>query len=444
MHFERARDHRRASHHLARATDNALQRVAYREALDYADRGLELLARTAATPERSALELQLLMSQTVARFTLGGHGAPGVEDACRRAQALCAEVDQPDLLGPVLYGLWTIASLRNDTDGVGVLAAQLDEVARRHADPVLEMQAYVMIGLHALIAGRCAAALAHFERCLELYDLPAHRRLALSYGEDPAVAAHTHAAFAEWLLGHSDRARTHAEHACRLAGELGYPNDIWEATSGAMYVHVLCGDASRARTLVQTLLAVFDEYGLTRSIYHLKVVDGWATAMLGEAPSALSELPDGAAELATGTRTNPFIICLRAETLAARGEIESALAAAADAIEIARRNGFAEFEADHVRLRGELLLRADPVGSASAAEEAFTTSLATAREQQARSLELRAATCLARLWGSCGQRDRGRRLLADVVAAFSEGFDTHDLRAASALLAELEPAAPQR
>ena len=94
------------------------------------------------------------------------------------------------------------------------------------------------------------------------------------------------------------------------------------------------------------------------------------------------------------------------------------------------------------RLRGELLLQAAPGDSDAAdrAEACFQQALAVAREQQAKSLELRAATSLARLWQTQGRRAEAHDLLAPIYGWFTEGFDTPDLQDAKALLAALHAA----
>ena len=74
---------------------------------------------------------------------------------------------------------------------------------------------------------------------------------------------------------------------------------------------------------------------------------------------------------------------------------------------------------------------------AAKAQAYFEISLALAREQQAKSLELRAAMSMARLWRDQGKRDEARELLAPVYGWFTEGFDTRDLKEAKALLDEL-------
>jgi predicted ATPase len=96
-------------------------------------------------------------------------------------------------------------------------------------------------------------------------------------------------------------------------------------------------------------------------------------------------------------------------------------------------------DAEIHRVKGELLLGTTPPDPV-AAEPCFVTALDLARQHRARSLELRAAGSLARLWASNGQRVRGHDLLADVYGWFTEGFDTPDLQEATALLASLSDA----
>jgi hypothetical protein len=111
----------------------------------------------------------------------------------------------------------------------------------------------------------------------------------------------------------------------------------------------------------------------------------------------------------------PFFLCLRTETLAARGDTAAVLETVTGALETARRTGYVEYEAQLVGLRGELLLGVEPSptsDSASDAEAAFVEALAIVRRHQVRSLELRAATSQARLWRSHGQRQQAHDLLS--------------------------------
>jgi predicted ATPase len=89
-----------------------------------------------------------------------------------------------------------------------------------------------------------------------------------------------------------------------------------------------------------------------------------------------------------------------------------------------------------LRMRGELLLRGNGEKSL-AAEVCFASTLDIARRQQARSLELRAASSIARLWRDHGRTREARDLLAPIYGWFTEGFDTADLQEAKSLRDEL-------
>ena len=96
------------------------------------------------------------------------------------------------------------------------------------------------------------------------------------------------------------------------------------------------------------------------------------------------------------------------------------------------------WEAEVHRVAGEIALKS-PEHDAAKAEMYFERALSVAREQQAKSWELRASMSLARLWRSQGKAQQARELLAPVYGWFTEGFDTRDLKEAKALLDELHP-----
>ena len=92
------------------------------------------------------------------------------------------------------------------------------------------------------------------------------------------------------------------------------------------------------------------------------------------------------------------------------------------------------FSPELIRLKGELMMQQDMPGAAESAEAHLRQALDGARKQGALSWELRAATSMARLWRDQGKRDEARDLLAPVYGWFTEGFHTHDLKEAKALL----------
>jgi predicted ATPase len=131
----------------------------------------------------------------------------------------------------------------------------------------------------------------------------------------------------------------------------------------------------------------------------------------------------------------PAMFAILAEAQQAVGQLAEAQGTVATGLAVAAQTGQPFFDADLHRLDGDLLLATG--GTADEAAARYHRALAIAREQGARSFELRAATSLARLWRDLGKRAEARDLLAPVYGWFTEGFDTRGLQDAQALLEEL-------
>ncbi len=162
--------------------------------------------------------------------------------------------------------------------------------------------------------------------------------------------------------------------------------------------------------------------------------------MQGQAEQGIAEMRQGlAADLATGAKVmQPYYLGLLAEAYGEGGHPEEGLPLLAEALAAADNTGERYYEAELYRLKGAMLLtQADTEPRWLEAEESFRQALAVARQQQARSLELRAAMSLSRLWQRQGKRVEAHQLLAEIYVWFTEGFDTADLQEARVLLAEL-------
>jgi predicted ATPase len=178
----------------------------------------------------------------------------------------------------------------------------------------------------------------------------------------------------------------------------------------------------------------FELYGAVAMVTH-----GWLLATDGQAKSSLPELRRGLAGcIDLGARLwAPYHKALLAEAHLEAGEASVGLQVLADARRLANDSGLHYWDAELLRLKGRLLAHRSPDGHHEAEERCYREALAIAQRQQARSLELRAATSLARLWRDERRDDRARDLLAPVYGWFTEGFDTGDLKEAKALLDEL-------
>ena len=155
----------------------------------------------------------------------------------------------------------------------------------------------------------------------------------------------------------------------------------------------------------------------------------------GQGRDTLAEAMEGLREAASiGQRIGvPFVLSLVARIHQKLGREADALGTVESALAASEQGGQPFYDAELLRLKGELSLSSDE----AEAEALFKRALEIARSQEAKSFELRAATSLARLWQKQGNQDEARALLAPIYDWFTEGFDTQDLKDAKTLLDEL-------
>jgi predicted ATPase len=167
---------------------------------------------------------------------------------------------------------------------------------------------------------------------------------------------------------------------------------------------------------------------------------GWALAMQGQGEEGMTQLREGiAAHRATGSVQHvSYYYTMLADISARLGHTEDGLQALAEAHTLMEQQEARWWEAEVCRLRGVLLLR-QPGTPLAEAESWLQHALDVARRQEAKSLELRAAMSLSRLWQQQGKPAAAHALLASIYGWFTEGFDTADLQEARALLEHLSP-----
>jgi predicted ATPase len=185
-------------------------------------------------------------------------------------------------------------------------------------------------------------------------------------------------------------------------------------------------------------MALSREQGFALWVAWGTILRGWELSEQGQGPEGITRIREGiAAWRVTGAELfHPHFLTILARAYAEAGRATEGLTTVAEALAIVKRSGERLYEAELYRLQGELL-RHQPAGSSQEAERGFRQALDVARSQQAKSLELRAAMSLSRLWQHQGKREEARQLLAEVYGWFTEGFDTADLQEAKGLLAEL-------
>ena len=222
----------------------------------------------------------------------------------------------------------------------------------------------------------------------------------------------------------------------KLAENLRHgPSLAFALCYGAAAIHLARGEPDGALRESERLIGVATEQGLRAYLPIARTIRGWALAKQGMREKGLSELQSGLAAIDAGP-LKAFRALFKAvlvEVHLDSGENNAGIAAATNAMQAVETDHEVFWQAEILRLRGELLLVSrDP----SAAERSFEQALDASRRQSAKSLELRAAMSMARLWRDQGRVQQARELLAPVYGWFTEGFDTRDLKEAKALLDE--------
>jgi predicted ATPase len=288
--------------------------------------------------------------------------------------------------------------------------------------------------------GDLAATREHAEQGVALYDPRQHGGHAHLYGQDPKVACLAFGAMSLWLLGYPDQAIVHSREAVALGGELGHPTTRALALYFATMLRQYCREAPAVHESAEATRAIGTEHGLSLWLANGLVMGGWALAEQGACAKGIALLRQGLTDwAATGAETHrTYFLGLLAEALARAGQIEEGLGVLVEALALMQGSGTVFHGAELHRLRGEFLLRQGVAeGACREAEDGFRRALAIARQQQAKSLELRAAMSLTRLFQRQGRQAEARPMLAECYGWFTEGFETPDLQEAKALLHDL-------
>jgi len=243
--------------------------------------------------------------------------------------------------------------------------------------------------------------------------------------------------------------------ALTLAHELSDPFSLAVALGTAAVLHQLRREGHLARERAEALITLSTEQGIPFWGAIGTIQCGWARAEQGQIEEGITQIRQGLiAYQATGAELwRPHFLALLAEAYGKAGQAEEGLSALAEALALVDKTGERLCEAELYRLRGGLTLARSAVRSPapevtnspesrvqspeSEAEECFVTAIEISRQQQAKSLELRATTSLAHLWQQQGKTAEAHQMLSEVYNWFTEGFDTADLKDAKALLDEL-------
>jgi predicted ATPase len=411
-------------------------RSATTEAAAQFQKGLNQLKLLPETPERQRQELEFRSSLGAALRFVKGQATPEMGDAFARAKELWEQLGSPSEFFHIPYGLSRHHSFRGEFD----LAQRLDEdllrLSRQRNDAVGLVLGHDCLGRDLLLAGRFASARCHFEEVLSLYDPSSHASLVKQTGSHPHVISRVHLAIALFCLGFPDQALVQSKAAVAEAHRLAHPPTLTVVLSAECRLLSLAREYAALDERANQLIAVATEQGFPLFRMLGMIYLGSVKANTGDLPMGISLLRNGSsAYIATGAKTRiPYHMALLASACEKAGDVEETLSLLDNALEISEKIGERWFASELYRHKGRLRLRQ---GDRKAAEDLYRQALATARKQDAKLWELRAAASLATLRRDHVHRSEADGLLAAVYGWFVEGFGTQDLKDARALFDEL-------
>lgn len=420
------------------ASQRAGERSADLEASRHLAQALELLEQLPQGEGRDRLELSLQTALGPTLMALNGYAAPEVEAAYRRALVLCEALKPTPHQFPVLLGLTRIHHVRADLIIARVLGEELVQTAEEEGGVVQQMVAHLNLGVTLFHLADLEHSAQHLTRCVEMADAAGTIPQALRFGTNPAFHGRAYQSYALWHLGLPDQALRRMEEAFERARQLGDPMSLTIALNASAMVRQFRREAAEAARLAAEAMEVAREAGLRQQVALAHTLHGWGLAYQGLTPdrAAVEEVHRGVIDwVSTGTGVaQTYFLALLAELRARLGEREEAMSVLVRAEGLSSSSGEAFYLAEIHRLQGELALSA---GEPAKAEVSLRRACQVAHTQGSRSLYLRAATDLARLWREVGRESEARRLLSRAFEKFEEGAGTRDYAGATTLLADL-------
>jgi tetratricopeptide (TPR) repeat protein len=395
---------------------------------------LHVLETTPSTPERSQEEI--LLQTSLARVLLATKGyTQEVEAAYARAIELCEAYGHQAELLPALRGLANLYAFVTDFEKGARVGEQILALAEERDDPAMRVEGHFVVA-SCVFGVDPKGGLDHLDRALAEYDPDRYPPRRYHLGNDPGVPCLTTSALLLWMLGYPDRARERADRAIALAQRLDHPYSAAYAAFHMGLLHLWLGEPSGAERLAAEGLRIATAQGFEIWRALALCLQGAALAEQGRAAEGLTLVERGVGQygrLRTPPVFWPLLQFVRARVSMQAGRLEHAMSLLDDALAIVEPSPVDPQAGEMFRMKGELLLATSP-DRAEEAERWFQRALQLARERDVRTMELRAATSLARLWRTQGRQEDSRRLVEEALDRLPEGRNTADAREASALL----------
>ena len=433
-HYSRTANTRKAVEYLFRAGSQAAARSAHSEAVPRLSSALEFLERLPDDAERARQELsvQSVLGRSLA--LVKGWAAAELDPVYARARELCAQIRDPALTFPPLWGQWLMRWWKLELHTALELADEILAVAEYAKAPAMFLAGNGARGATLICLGELVPANEHLEKALAVFDL---RQPLPAELEMQRMGSFLFLYFALYGLGYPDRAWAKSREMLEVAQRSSVPYVLAFASSYGACHHLVRGNPTAAQKHAEEAMALTEKMGLASLSAGATTWHGAALIAQGRYEEGIDGMHRGiSAWRAAGGTPRTWELSLLASGLGRIGRPQEGLRVVEEGFASAAKTGEQLGSSWLHRVKGELLLAQNP-SDAAEAEQCFRTAIGIARRQSARSAELRATTSLARLLAKQGRRDEARAMLSEIYSWFTEGFDTADLKDAKTLLDEL-------
>ena len=436
MHYTEAGEGEPAVRWWQKAGQHAFRRASYAEAIAHYQKGLRVLQSLPASSQRDQLELGLQVELGYALIPVRGWAAAETAPTFTRAGELCREIRDAPQMFRALWGLGAVYFVRGDQHQARKVADQCLSLVQNTHDPDAEIEAYYLSGIVWCAMGHFASGQSDLEQCIKLYGAEVRDAHRILYGQDAKASALGWLAMALWVLGRPDEALTRAEEALSFVKDLEQPFLLARGWAGLGFVMVYRQESQQAEDPLQRAIGLCVEQGFTYFHAVVSAFRGINLVHLGNTDDGITVMQTNVEALRTIGSEHLFTVILGnlAAAHLAANQIAQGLDVIDDGLKCVKANGEHWAEAELHRVRGHLLLRAE---SKEDAKESFKTAMSIARQQQAKSYELRAAMDLALLWHQQGRCAPAKALLVSAISAWPETLETFDLRNARQLSRQL-------
>jgi predicted ATPase/class 3 adenylate cyclase len=423
-----------------KAGQQAARRSANAEALNHFARGLDLLPKLGDPMLRNKSELVLQTSLGHSLRAIKGWSIDSVKHAYTRALQLGKESGFDEHTLPAAFGLWTWNFVHAALGEAQALAENLVNTAENTDDSVYKVLAQEALGFTLFARGEFAAAHAALQHSLSMCEnSKAAAYLDLS-AQDPRVHVRLYGGMALWFLGYPDQALRICAEARRYADTSRHPFSEAMVRTITLRVHQLRGEAAVVPGQANAAIALCEEHGFVHYLAMALILRGWARAQQGEFEKGIAEIQAGLEkERATGALLfESYTLGLLADVCIKNERYAQAFDLLHQAqLRLDEENSERFYAAEIYRLLGETYLRSRR--DLEQAERYLCKGLEVAREQKAKSLELKLCLSMYDLYELRQNADKYRSQLGKIYESFGEGFDTTDLVKAKGRLKNPSP-----